>query len=146
VVRPGLVWGDDPGGVMGNLVKLVRRFPLVPLLVGNPQPHQYLVHQEDLGRCVVSLCKNKATRQRYTAAYPLPLSLKDILSTIAAQEHLRRAYLPLPWRFAHILLAVAEIIGIPLAFRSDSLIGLVFSAPFLQDESPPEGITYRIFK
>jgi len=146
VVRPGLVWGDDPGGVMGKLVELVRRFPLVPLLVGKPHPHQYLVHEEDLGRCVVFLCKSESARQRYSAAHPLPLSLKEILSVIAARDHLRRAYFPLPWRFAHCLLLMAEAAGVPLAFRSDSLIGLVFSAPFLQDESPPDGISYRKFE
>ena len=48
VIRPGLVYGNDSGGMFGRLVRQVRGSRLLPVLWGGNQA-QYLVHEEDLG-------------------------------------------------------------------------------------------------
>jgi len=146
VVRPGLVWGKHPGGVMGSLISLVEKCPLVPTLAGHPAPSQYLVHEEDLGRCMASVCREQEIGGIFSAAHPVPRSIGDILKTIARQRNLRRWYFCVPWQMALICLRMAEMCHIPVKFRSDSLVGLVFHAPVLEGGAPPPGVSYRKFE
>lgn len=46
VLRPGLIWGAEAGGMFGALVKQVRGGRAIPLIGGDQT--LYLVHQEDL--------------------------------------------------------------------------------------------------
>ncbi len=45
VIRPGLVWGDSPGGMFGSLRKQVASEKIIPL-IGNGSAPQYLVHED----------------------------------------------------------------------------------------------------
>jgi len=146
VIRPGLVWGEHPGGVMGSLISLVEKFPLVPTLAGHPAPSQYLVHEEDLGRCMESVCRDQRPHGVISAAHPVPRSIGGILRTIARQRNLRRWYVCVPWQMALIFLRLAEMCHIPVKFRSDSLVGLVFHAPVLEGGTPPESVACRRFE
>ena len=47
VVRPGLIYGDQPGAMMGALAKAVQRSSIVPI-IGNGKQLLYLVHEDDL--------------------------------------------------------------------------------------------------
>jgi len=51
VIRPGLVYSDNPGGMFGRLVQQVRGARFVPIIWGGRQV-QYLLHDEDLGQVV----------------------------------------------------------------------------------------------
>jgi nucleoside-diphosphate-sugar epimerase len=55
IVRPGLVYGERPGGMVGALRQLVRSSPVLPL-VGRGDQTIYPVHEDDLGRLIVHLC------------------------------------------------------------------------------------------
>jgi hypothetical protein len=48
VIRPGLVYSDNPGGMFGRLVRQVRSARFIPIIWGGRQT-QYLLHDEDLG-------------------------------------------------------------------------------------------------
>lgn len=131
---------------MGNLISLVEKLPLVPTLSGNPSPSQYLVHEEDLGRCLASLCQEQLVGGIFSAAHPVPRPIGDILRTIASQRNLKRFYVGIPWQMVLVLLRMAEMCRIPIKFRSDSLVGLVFRAPTLEGGTPPPGGSYRAFE
>lgn len=125
VIRPGLVWGEKPGGMMGSLQKIVSALPLVPYLCGGGGLRQYLVHEEDLAESVVRSASCEPAREPISVAHPASLTFCEVLTGIAAKRKLRRMFLPVPWSFAMAGLKLAEACGIPLPFRSDSLTGLV---------------------
>jgi len=146
VIRPGLVWGDQPGGVMGNLVRMVRTIPVVPWLCGHPSPSQYLVHEQDLGASVAAFCDaDWKPSLLHSATNPQPIAFRELLRTIAKRAGLRRLFVPVPWRFVLWILCALEAFRIPLSFRSDSLIGLVFRNPTLQGLECPRQLSYRPF-
>ncbi len=125
VIRPGLVWGERPGGMMGSLEKIVTALPVVPYLCGAGGLRQFLVHEQDLAASVVRWTCSEPSNKPLTIAHPTPLTLREILVRIAEKKKLRRVWIPVPWQFAMVSLKVAEACGISLPFRSDSLTSLV---------------------
>ncbi len=148
VIRPGLVWGDHSGGMMGTLKQLVIKFPIVPFLIGNKNLHQYLIHEMDLAAAIIAIVENLPTKNGalHTIANVEPISLLAILKSIAKQTKQSRLYLPVPWQCAMAGLKSIEALGIYPPFRSDSLNGLVHGNPNPQFTIPPAGISYRLFK
>jgi nucleoside-diphosphate-sugar epimerase len=125
VIRPGLVWGDHAGGMMGSLEKIVSALPVVPYLCGGGGLRQYLVHEEDLAENVVRWASRDGESEPIFVAHPASLTFREVLAGIAAKRKLRRMFVPVPWPSAMAALKLAEACGIPLPFRSDSLTGLV---------------------
>ena len=148
VVRPGLVWGNQPGGVMGALESLVSKLPLVPYLCGRAGLGQYLVHEEDLTIAILAIVESqpKTAGFIHEATHPDAVSLLSILKTIAARSDKSRFYIPIPWQVAMSGLIAAEAIGVETPFRSDSLTGLVYRTPHLQFNDSLPGIVYRAFE
>ena len=56
MIRPGLVYGQNPGGMIGSLNKLVSRSQILPIIKGGDQI-LYLVHEEDLCFLIYNLYK-----------------------------------------------------------------------------------------
>lgn len=127
VIRPGLVWGDQPGGMMGALERIVKRLQIIPCLSGPHGLPQYLVHEQDLCTAVLDAFQTDplVSGRLIEAAHPDALPLKHLLTLIARRQHLRRVFLPVPWQLAMTALKTAEALGINPPFRSDSLTGLV---------------------
>jgi nucleoside-diphosphate-sugar epimerase len=130
VLRPGLIWGDHPGGMFGNLVQQARKGGILPLLTGG---HQllYLIHQEDVSRLVLRYCNAEfpALNEPVTAAHDEPWNLKDILLEIARGEGTRIQFVPVPGQFVWAALKAAEAFGFNLNFRSDSVVSLLNQNP-----------------
>jgi nucleoside-diphosphate-sugar epimerase len=147
VIRPGLVWGDRSGGVMGKLEKLVTKLPIVPFLIGGKNLHQYLIHEMDLAAAIVAIAEDLPEKAGtlQTTAHPDPISLLIILKSIAQRAKQSRLYLPIPLQCAMAGLKFIEALGIRSMFRSDSLIGLVHGNPDPQFTAPATGIRYRRF-
>jgi len=129
IIRPGLVYGDSPGGVFGKLVRQVRASKLVPVITGGKQT-QYLLHTEDLG-AVVKACLEGAggTGKPISAAHEQPWEVRDILRQIALALGRKVHFLPVPWQLLWLGLRGFESIGLPPNFRSDSLISMVYQDP-----------------
>lgn len=125
VIRPGLVWGEGAGGMMGALEKVVSALPVVPYLCGAGGLRQYLVHEEDLAENVIGWASREPASEPISVAHPASLIFREILARIASKRKLRRAFFPIPWPCAMALLKLAEACGVALPFRSDSLTGLV---------------------
>lgn len=129
VIRPGLVYGRDAGGVFGGLVKQVRQSRFVPLLDGG-RPVQYLVHDEDLGRFVARCAGgNVPSAKPIALAHNHSISLRRLLVELAGVLDRRVTFLPVPWRAAWLILKTLEAARLPAPFRSDSLIGLIYQNP-----------------
>jgi nucleoside-diphosphate-sugar epimerase len=130
VIRPGLVYGEDSGGMFGRLARQVRSSRFVPILVGGRQT-QYLVHEADLANlvrgCVDGLVP--AGIGPISAAHEQGLELKEILGEIARTLGKRISFVPVPWQLVWLGLKSLELAGAQPGFRSDSLIGMVYQDP-----------------
>jgi len=126
-VRPGLVYGADPGGVFGGLVRQVQRGRIIPLIGGGRQ-RQFLVHEEDLGRVVEESIAGEIEpgNDPITLAHERGWTLRELLEAIADALGKRPLFVPVPWRLVWLALKGLETAGIPAPFRSDSLIGMVY--------------------
>jgi nucleoside-diphosphate-sugar epimerase len=126
-LRPGLVYGERPGGMAGALRKLTR-LPIVPVIAGGAR--QYTVREADLMMIIAVLAAAETLPpQVISVAYPIPVLLPDLLRAFAAQEGRRCRLVPVPWQLVYALLRAAEFLHLRLPFRADSLLGLVRTAP-----------------
>lgn len=129
VVRPGLVWGEQAGGMFGSLRGQAQKGGIVPIL-GDGRLAQYLLHEEDLAQAVRQICRNKGyARACVTAAHPQPWLLRDLILCMAAAAGTSIRFVGMPWRLVYAGLKGAEMLGMKLAFRSDSVISLVRQNP-----------------
>jgi nucleoside-diphosphate-sugar epimerase len=126
-LRPGLVYGEHPGGMAGALRRMTR-LPLVPLVGGDAR--QYPVHEDDLIDAIFAVAvADPLPRGPIGVAQPDPVTFRAILEAFAAAEGRRCRFVPFPWQALYWALRLAELTPAPLPFRADSLLGLVHSAP-----------------
>lgn len=127
VIRPGLVFGKTPGGTLGALKKMVDASKIVPL-VGRGDQMQYLAHEEDLCRFILKVCREASipTSRPLCAASEKGKTIRQIVETLAAARGEKKILLPIPWRFIWLGLKGAELTGLRMGLRSDSLVGLVY--------------------
>jgi nucleoside-diphosphate-sugar epimerase len=129
VIRPGLVWGENSGGMFGALRQRAQTASIVPL-IGSGNHLQYLVHEEDLGDLIARCVSGEVNATgAITAAAEQPWRLRDLIATIAGRSRRKPSFLPVPWRAAWAALKVAETAGLKLGFRSDSIVSLVYQNP-----------------
>jgi len=130
VVRPGLVYSDNPGGMFGRLVHQMRSARFVPVIWGGRQV-QYLLHDEDLGNLVEGCVAVRlpAGVEPIAIAHEQGWELKEILTQIARALGKRVTFLPIPWQLAWLGLKGLELAGAQPNFRSDSLISMVYQNP-----------------
>jgi nucleoside-diphosphate-sugar epimerase len=147
VVRPGLIYGENPGAMVQALTKAATTLPLVPL-IGNGRQRQYLVHEEDLAALVDRLLADDrpAVSVSIIAANEDPFTFREILTMLAAAKGRRARFVPVPWRFFWVLLKAAEAVGLRPRFRSDSVVSLVNQDP-QPDFAPARatGVRFRTF-
>jgi nucleoside-diphosphate-sugar epimerase len=126
VIRPGLVYGNSPGGIFGGLVRQVKghRFVLLP---GGGEQLRFLVHDQDLGRFVERCVRGNISPpgQPITLAHEEGWSMRRLLACIGDALGRQVTFLPVPWRLAWLGLKTFEWVGLPTPFRSDSLISLI---------------------
>jgi nucleoside-diphosphate-sugar epimerase len=149
VIRSGLVYSDGPptdGGRFGSLASSVQR-GMVPLIDGGIHP-QYLIHEEDLWRLVKGFCDGEIQNpgRPVVAASARPWPLRDLLAELARRQDRHPRFVPVPWQPVWAGLRLAELVHLPVQYRSDSVISLVH-----QDRNPDfttlaaVGVTAREF-
>lgn len=132
IVRPGLVYGDQPAGMFGSLQRSATTPGILPL-IGSGKYLQYLIHEDDLSELLRRLSSGEiqSPRKPIIAAFPQGWQIRDLLQAMAAAQNARVHFAPLPWRVIWLALKLCEMSGIRPPFRSDSVISLV-----RQDPSP----------
>ncbi len=149
VVRSGLVYGDGPataGGMFGRLAKSVQR-GVVPLIDGGKDP-QYLIHEEDLWLLMKGFVEGevRAPGTPVVAAASKAWPLRDLLAELARRQGRHPRFVAVPWMPVWAGLRLAEVVHIPVPFRSDSVISLVRQDPNPDFDSLAQaGITARDF-
>ena len=80
-------------------------------------------------------------------ANPTPVTFREVLIFLAAQEGRRCRFVRVPWRLVYAALRIGERMSIPLPFRADSLLGLVRPASVVpgSEELARLGVTLRPF-
>jgi len=129
-VRPGLMWGGGPGGMVGALGKSVARSKLVPLFGGGSQVF-YLNHREDLSRFMALFASGEIAPvdKPFTLSCDVPWTFRQILSALAQAAGNRPRFLPVPWQPFYAMLKAMEAVGVHPPFRSDSLLSLMNQDP-----------------
>lgn len=130
LVRPGLIFGSPPGATFGRLVEQVGRSRIVPL-IGDGCQIQYLVHRDDLAEFILQLGVGEVAipGRPVTVAHPRPWPFRDLLRAIASGQGRDLVLVPTPWRAIWAGLKLAELLRVPLAFKSDSVVSLVHQNP-----------------
>ena len=130
VIRPGLVYGQGPGGMFGKLTQQVKKSSIIPLISDGSQI-QFLVHEQDLCAFAEKYAAGKtgALPPVLTAAHTQPWPFKKLLQEIARNQGKNVKFVPLPWRLVWFGLKTAEVCGLRLNFRSDSLVSLMYQNP-----------------
>jgi nucleoside-diphosphate-sugar epimerase len=144
VVRPGLVYGADSGGMALTLAKLAR-LPVIPVFRG---AQQYTLHVDDFLAAMLTIVTSKEMASAVVGlANDSPTSFKEIMLTLAAAADNSAKTVEVPWSVVLALLRAAEKVGVPLPVRSDSLLGLVRPAPSLpgRDIATAMGLSFRPF-
>jgi nucleoside-diphosphate-sugar epimerase len=132
VVRAGLVWADGPpagGGMFGSLAKSVRA-GLVPLVGGGRYP-QYLINVQDLWELLRLFCDGAIQNpaKPVVAAASKPWPMRDLLTELARRQGRHPRFMPVPWQPIWAGLRLAEIAHVPVPYRSDSVVSLVYQDP-----------------
>lgn len=129
VLRPGLIHGDEPRAMFGQLVRQVSGASVLPLVGGDQV--QYLVHEEDLCAFALRFAEGSMTSplRLLTAAHERAWTFREILEALARTRGRRVRLIPVPWRLIWLPMKLAEVCGLRLGFRSDSLVSLMHQNP-----------------
>ena len=138
VVRAGLVWADGPpsgGGMFGSLARSVKS-GLVPLVGGGGHP-QYLIHVQDLWELLRRFCDGELQNpaKPVVAAASRPWPMRELLAELARRQGAHPRFLAVPWQPVWAGLRLAEIAHVPVPYRSDSVVSLVYQDPHPDFES-----------
>jgi len=123
IVRPGLVYDRDAGGIVGAMRGVMGRLPLVPLIGGSQK--FYTCHADDLAKAVLEMSTGPVPDHPVIAAEPAARSFKEILTTMASVSGRKPRFVPIPHQLAYGGLRVLEALHVPVKLRSDSIVGLV---------------------
>lgn len=127
-IRPGMVYSDQPQGLVGTINKLVKVLPIVPL-IGNGSQILYMTHVDDLCQLVFDLLLENHQPQVITYAHPKKITFKELLRTLAKKHGRNIRLIPIPNMLIYYSLKFAETLGLKLPLRSDSVISLMNTNP-----------------
>ncbi len=102
IFRPALIYGPGDSKNVATMEKLVKHFPVLPLLGGGRfliQP----VYVDDVVSCLMAALQSAVVNQSYYLAGPSQISLKEMLETIAASWGKRVQLIPVPLKPVQIL-------------------------------------------
>jgi nucleoside-diphosphate-sugar epimerase len=122
-VRPGLVYGAEPGGTVGAMLRLLH-LPIVPMIGGSAR--QFPLYDRDLGAAVVEILEAPDWRPEvFGLAQPVSVSFAEFVRLLAHRQGHSPRLVPVPWRAVYWVLRLAEATGVSLPLRADSVLGLV---------------------
>ncbi len=144
VVRPGLVYGGVAGGMSLTLSRLAR-LPVIPVF---RDAKLFTAHVDDVVAALHTMAVARFVPSTVIGlAQPTSTPFTDVMKAICDEVGSTSRMVPIPWHPLLISLRVAEKCGVKLPVRSDSLLGLVRSAPSVPgiEEARGLGLTFRPF-
>jgi nucleoside-diphosphate-sugar epimerase len=122
VIRPGLILGAGDNTRFAQMIRLIHRVGVVPILRGS-RPILQTIHIDDLCKAI-DLALQKRLTGTFVVAEPQGLPITDFFQLIAAHFQRRCVFMPLPIRPTLAVLRVIEALGIPFPLTTESLLGL----------------------
>jgi len=127
IIRPGLVFSRDAGGIVGAMSKLTAKLPVIPI-IGKGDQLFYPCHVEDLALLINAVINSQESfGEPIVAAAETRITFKEILLSMANSHGRKVTLLPIPYVFHYAGLRLAELLNIPLGLRSDSLKYMKYS-------------------
>ena len=126
VIRPGLVYSQNPGGMFSALNKAASLLPIIPT-IGSGNNVMFLIHIEDLCKLVYKFSTGeiKSSLNPIIAAHEKGKTFRNILDTLLNSKNKKALYIPIPYNLVLIMLKIAEGLGLKIRFRSDNLISMM---------------------
>ena len=127
VVRPGMIYGKDAGGLFAALRRAISALPVVPL-IGHGRYPLFTAHENDLCELLLDLATDRVQaekRQPVVAAAPETVEFRQLLRDLASATGCHPLWLPLPWRLPFYGLRLLEATGLQMGMRSDSILSVV---------------------
>jgi nucleoside-diphosphate-sugar epimerase len=147
IIRPGLVFGERPGGMVAALLKLALLPGLVPL-VGDGHYLLYAAHEEDLCQLLLRIADGPTglAGEPIVAAHRRAYTLREIMVALAARRNRRPRFVPIPAGAIDLTLHLMEASGLRPRLRRDSLLSLLNQDP-APDFEPLQrvGLEFRPF-
>lgn len=141
IVRPGLIYGDKSGGMIGSLNSAICISPVLPL-IGSGSWEMHLIHENDLCEIIKNLTLNSysymSNNRIITAASPTKFTFKRILKILSKKKNRRTLLIPIPSFIFWLALKVLEGLGIKISFRSDNIVSLLNPNPDIDFNLNPE--------
>jgi nucleoside-diphosphate-sugar epimerase len=130
VIRPGLIYSEQADAMFGRLIHQVEHARMLPLFGGGRQI-QYLVHEQDVAEFICRCAEGTLNPPPapVTIAHDQPWTFRQILEEIARAKGKKISFVPVPWRLLWAIIKTAELCGVRLNFRSDSLVSLMYQNP-----------------
>lgn len=131
IVRPGVIYGKNAGGLLASVRRVVSRLPVVPL-IGDGRYPLFTAHEDDLSELLFDLATDHTRPQRrepIIAAALQPLEFRQLVKDLASAVGRSPVLLPVPWRLPYYALRLLEAMGFAPGLRSDSVISLVEAKP-----------------
>ena len=111
IIRPTMIYGNQRDRNIHKLVKIVNKYPLVPV-VGDGQGLMQPIYAKDLADAVArAYLSEKSSGKAYNVAGKQPLKYIDVLQLIANELGKQRKYLKVPISIALAVGFVAEKIS-----------------------------------
>jgi nucleoside-diphosphate-sugar epimerase len=101
ILRPTIIIFDDDDRSLNKLFKLIKRFPVVPLLGGGDNLMQP-VYYKDVVQCIINSIKLKQDSTIYIAGKDI-LSFKDIAYKVVKHLNKTWRYISLPKFFVYLV-------------------------------------------
>jgi nucleoside-diphosphate-sugar epimerase len=135
-LRLGLIFGNNPRGMVGALVKVTSILRFAIPMIGSGRYRLHTLHIDDLCIAVQRLIEAPEISDAHfeagsilTIADPASIEFRDIVGLLAHARGLKPKLIPIPWRLVWLVLKFAESLGIRGRLRADGIIGLVYSDP-----------------
>ncbi len=123
VIRLGLVYGGEAGGMIGSLQR-ISRLPCVPII--GRHSHQFTVEVSDMSAAIVLLVEDgRRLPKAVGLAHPDAVSFEDIIRSLARLNDHSPMFVPIPWKLVYAFMRFAEACSVRLPIRADSVLGLV---------------------
>jgi len=127
VIRPCLIYGDNAGGMFGNLTENIKRSKFIPIISKGRQT-VFLLHIDDLCENILLYANNsfEAPDIPITAGHQKPVEFKYIIQNISNSLNKKSYFINIPWKLVWVIIKIAEFFHIKSKFRSDSILSLTY--------------------